>query len=33
MKKEQLEFLMFITGHDEETIMQIYNDWIKFNPK
>ena len=29
MKKEVIEFAMYLTGHDKETILQMYNDWKK----
>lgn len=32
MTEEQLQFAMWLTGHDEETIKQMYNDW-KCSPK
>lgn len=33
VKSEQshyLEFCSFVTGHDEETILQMYEDWKRF---
>ncbi len=32
MDKVELKFVMDIVGHDEETIRQMYNDWIS-SPK
>jgi hypothetical protein len=31
MNKEILDFAVFLTGHDEETIRQMYNDFVKHN--
>ena len=31
MNKETIDFAVFLTGHDEETIEQMYRDWK--NPK
>lgn len=25
-----IEFAMYLTGHDRATIIQMFNDWIKF---
>lgn len=25
-----IEFAIYLTGHDRETVEQMYNDWIKF---
>ncbi|WP_441001295.1 hypothetical protein [Fodinibius sp. SL11] len=27
--REVIEFAMFLTGHDKETITQMYNDWMR----
>lgn len=29
MNEELIQFAMYVTGHGRETIIQIYNDWIK----
>lgn len=29
MNDEMLKFAMWLTGHDEETIRQLYRDWKK----
>jgi hypothetical protein len=26
---ETIEFAIYLTGHDKETIEQMYNDWLK----
>ena len=30
MNEEIIKFAMYLTGHDEETIIQMYNDWKKY---
>ena len=30
MNEDLIQFAMFLTGHDRETIEQMYNDWNKF---
>jgi hypothetical protein len=29
MEQETIDFAVYLTGHDEETILQMYNDWVK----
>ena len=29
LNEELIQFAMFLTGHDRETIEQMYNDWNK----
>lgn len=29
---DAIEFGMFLTGHDRETIYQMYRDWLRSNP-
>lgn len=29
MNEELIQFTMYLTGHSRETIIQMYNDWIK----
>ena len=29
MTNDMLNFVIFITGHDKETVLQIYEDYIK----
>ena len=29
MNEQLIEFAMYLTGHDRETIIQMYNDWNK----
>jgi hypothetical protein len=29
MNEEQLKFICAITGHDKDTIIQMFNDWLK----
>ena len=31
MNKETIDFAVFLTGHDEETIRQMYRDWSNKN--
>lgn len=28
--KEVIEFAMYLTGHDEKTIRQMYEDWLRY---
>jgi len=28
--KEVIEFAMYLTGHDYETVKQIYEDWLRY---
>ena len=30
MNQETIDFAVYLTGHDEDTIIQMYNDWIEF---
>ena len=30
MNEDLIQFAMFLTGHDRETIEQMYKDWAKF---
>jgi len=30
--KKLIAFGIYLTGHDEDTILQMYNDWEKFSP-
>ena len=27
---ELIEFAVFLTGHDRGTVLQMYNDWVKY---
>ena len=29
MNEQLIEFAMYLTGHDRETIIQMFNDWNK----
>ena len=29
MEKEVIDFAVYLTGHDKETIIQMYKDWLK----
>ena len=29
MNEQLIQFAMYLTGHDRETIIQMFNDWIK----
>lgn len=29
---EMIQFGMYLTGNDEKTVVQLYEDWIKFKP-
>lgn len=31
MTEEMIAFVMWITGHDRETVIQAYEDWIRCN--
>ena len=28
-KEVNLEFVIWLTGHDKETVLQMHNDWLK----
>ena len=30
MNKELIDFAIYLTGHDEDTIRQMYADWVRF---
>jgi hypothetical protein len=29
MHEKIIDFIMYLTGHDRDTVIQLYNDWIK----
>ncbi len=31
MTEQQIQFVMYVTGHDRETVMQLWEDWSKYN--
>lgn len=33
MNEETILFAMWLTGHDRETIIQMYNDWKRWQKK
>jgi len=33
LKGKHIDFAVYLTGHDQETIEQMYNDWNKHNSK
>lgn len=30
MHEQVIDFIIYLTGHDRDTVIQLYNDYIKF---